>query len=423
MKRILVLLVLLVFVFNIMLPVMASEAEEEAGEEQKPETIDIWVWTEDIPQGTRVAKDSLKQITVKNENIPANVMTDAEGVVHSYAKRNLYAGEYVSADQISENSVKKINYDILKQPIGKSNSDYLIVTDYVEPNTGDDLAGFLQELIDKNPNRTIYFPDGVYTIASTLLTSAAAKNSVSIMLSDGAVIKASSKWSNRDGNALISLGGAEHRNDIKTVGHYYIVAGGTLDGSGVTGGIIIESGRETVIKNICIKNTVKGIVIEEGANSKSADCDFEDITIIGNGMPGTIGLENKAYDNTYTNIRIYDMATGFKNTMGGEIANIYVTFTERSNNNKQAKVGIYNKGGRISNCVTENCDTGFEFYGDVIAFDCTAVWTSNTYKKQNAFYSAKKILFSGCKAYFCEGDGVKTSFTSGTESVLEGCTY
>ncbi len=413
MKRILSFLLCLIFCINIAFTVNATEQTEEA------QTVDILVWAKDITQGTRITKSDVKTITVSNKNIPENVLSDAEAVYKTYAKRDLYAGEYVSKDQFSEDSVRKANKDVLIKPIVTTSADYIIVTDFLIANTGEDLSYFLQQLIDKNPNRTIYFPDGVYTISRSLLTSAVAKESVSIQLSDGAVIKASKKWSTASGKALIVLGEMP-RNDIKSVGHYYIVSGGTLDGSGVANGIHIKSGRETVVKNICIKDTIKGIEIDEGANSKSADCDFEDITIIGNGRPGTIGIENRAYDNTYTNIRIYDMATGFHNTMGGEVANIYVTFTEKSKDLKQSRIGIYNKGGRMSHCLTVNGDQAYKLEGDVIIFECTATWTSADYKKQNAFSSNKRIVFSGCKAYFCPGDGVTTKFYEGT-SIIEGC--
>ena len=35
---------------------------------------------------------------------------------------------------------------------------YVVVTDYVKPNTGEDVSDALQELILANPNRTIFFP-------------------------------------------------------------------------------------------------------------------------------------------------------------------------------------------------------------------------------------------------------------------------
>ncbi len=65
------------------------------------------------------------------------------------------------------------------------------------PNTGEDLSAAIQRVIDENPNKTIYFPDGIYTIASPIVTPALPALSVSLKLSDQAVIKASKLWDNK----------------------------------------------------------------------------------------------------------------------------------------------------------------------------------------------------------------------------------
>ena len=37
---------------------------------------------------------------------------------------------------------------------------FVVVTDYLEANTGNDVSDAIQKIIDENPMRTIYFPDG-----------------------------------------------------------------------------------------------------------------------------------------------------------------------------------------------------------------------------------------------------------------------
>ena len=61
---------------------------------------------------------------------------------------------------------------------------YIIVTDYVEPNTGKDVSDAIQKVIDENPNRTIYFPDGEYVLAKPIKTSAYPLDSVSFELAN-----------------------------------------------------------------------------------------------------------------------------------------------------------------------------------------------------------------------------------------------
>ena len=60
---------------------------------------------------------------------------------------------------------------------------YLIVTDYIKADSGKDVSDELQKLILDNPNRTLYFPDGVYLISEPICTPANPIHSVSLVLS------------------------------------------------------------------------------------------------------------------------------------------------------------------------------------------------------------------------------------------------
>jgi hypothetical protein len=401
------------------MPIAADDAATDT--EAKKDTVDVYVWAQDIPQGTSLAKKHVKTVSVKRDNLPSNVIVDINDIISNYAKRDLYAEEYASADQMSSTEVSKVNKDVLKKDINTSGDKYLYVTDYIIPNTGDDLAPFLQEIIDKNPNRTIYFPDGEYVIETALKTSAVGKQSVSIQLSDGAVIKASNNWKSRDGSAMISLGGGGDMNNIVNLGSYYILSGGTLDGNNRANCISVDSGRESVIRNICLKNPKKGIYIAPGVNGNSADIDMEDITIIGNGMPGTVGIDSVGYDNTYTNIRIYDMEKGLINA-GGDVTGVYIVNTEKS-----AKLNTVGVTGpwRMANCVTVNCDVAYMLTQTSLVFDCVSTWTSAEHKTQTTFSTKTKNLISGSKAYFFDGEGVNckfvTDYPEGKEPVIEGC--
>jgi hypothetical protein len=73
---------------------------------------------------------------------------------------------------------------------------YVVVTDYIKTNSGKDVSDAIQNIIDKNPNRTIYFPDGVYIISKPIVTPAEPTKSVALELSNYAIIKASDNWAN-----------------------------------------------------------------------------------------------------------------------------------------------------------------------------------------------------------------------------------
>ena len=73
---------------------------------------------------------------------------------------------------------------------------YVVITDYVEANTGKDVSDAIQKVINENPMKTIYFPDGTYEISDTIVIPADTTKSVSFRLSNYATIKAAN-WSDK----------------------------------------------------------------------------------------------------------------------------------------------------------------------------------------------------------------------------------
>ena len=157
---------------------------------------------------------------------------------------------------------------------------YVIVTDYVPANAGRDVSDELQKLILENPNKTIYFPDGEYLLSKPLDTPANPEHAVSLELSTFAVLRATDDWSLDE--ALVRMGAAEPFNSIYIPGSNYYFTGGIVDGNGKANGISIDSGRETCIHHVSIKNTRVGIHIKWGANNRSSDADVHSVNITGN---------------------------------------------------------------------------------------------------------------------------------------------
>lgn len=205
---------------------------------------------------------------------------------------------------------------------------YLIATDYVCADGKTDVSGVLQQLIDSNPNRTIFFPDGTYLLRKPILTPAHPEKSVDLQLSNFAKIKASQDWDSSE--AMIRLGASHPANDIYTCGSNYGINGGIVDGSGIANGISIDGGRETYIRNVNIKNTRIGIHVKHGANSGSSDADIHSVNITGNCNPDSIGVLLEGYDNTLTNMRIAAVFTGVDVRSGGNmLRNIHPLFIFR----------------------------------------------------------------------------------------------
>lgn len=422
------------------MPVCATEVTDVTEEpEEKPATVEVVVAIADVPQGTRLSDRHVKTITVPNYNIPKNVQTNILDVCDRYAAVDLLEGEYVYLEQTSKNKVTKFHSDTIIQPITESKDDYVIVTDYILADTGKDLAGPLQQLINENPARTLYFPDGVYEVSTTLKTSADGKTSVSLQLSDGAVIKASDKWQKSSdlNNAIIALGAARPANNIRIAGSYYSLMGGTLDCNGKANGISISSGRETLTRNICIKNPREiGIYVDTGANGNgitgSSDNDFEDITIIGDGGLNTIGIKLIGYDNSITNVRIYNCERGIDDHSAGNLVKSIYIYNDPSKIRLYSQsIGIYNTDGTdnwYSDCYVENCAIAYRMGRRTITYDCVARWTSDLCTTQTAVAATHpNLAISGFKAYFHGEEShncfLKLNDTNNKRGIVEGCMF
>jgi len=203
---------------------------------------------------------------------------------------------------------------------------YIIVTDWVKNDGSEDVSDAIQKIIDENPNRTIYFPDGTYLLSKPICTPAEPKKSVDLRLSNYAVLKASEDWSSEE--AMVRLGGIYPFNDIRTNGSNYAFTGGIVDGSGIASGISIDSGRETKITDVSIKHTKIGIHIKYGANSGSSDADILNVNIIGNKATDSKGVLLEGHDNTLSNMRIADVQIGIHiKSCGNSMRNLHPLYT------------------------------------------------------------------------------------------------
>ena len=53
--------------------------------------------------------------------------------------------------------------------------EYVVVTDFINSDGERDVSEELQKIIDENPNRTIFFPDGEYYLSKPIFTPATLK--------------------------------------------------------------------------------------------------------------------------------------------------------------------------------------------------------------------------------------------------------
>lgn len=270
---------------------------------------------------------------------------------------------------------------------------YVIVTDYVANDGKTDVADALQAVIDANPNRTIYFPDGIYLISKPICTPADPRKSVDLQLSNYAVIRATADWTSDE--AMIRLGGKDAANDTHTVGSNYSLTGGIIDGSGVANGISIDSGRETMVQKVSIKHTPMGIHVKYGANSSSSDADISDINIIGTGGTDSVGILVEGFDNTFTNIRIGNVFTGVHlKSCANSLRNIhplyYSDYTDYENS-----CGFLDEAGNniYDFCYSDQFCIAFRMVGTIsnVYDNCFCFWYSAAGGREIAFETDGKF--------------------------------
>lgn len=249
---------------------------------------------------------------------------------------------------------------------------YLVVPDSVARDGVTNVAQQLQELIDNNPNRTIFFPDGVYLISEPLQTSSDPSKTVSFVLSPYATIKADAeRWlSNR---AMICLGAKGNNGNGENIHSHTSFKGGVIDGSGITNGIYIESGIQTVIADTFITNVIVGIHIREGSNNGSADADISNVNIYGNGSAESVGVIVDAHDNTFTNMRIGKVHRGFVINRGANVLrNIHPLFYSTADINSSIAFEDNHGTNWYDFCYSDQFRTSFRLAGGARSFfrDC-----------------------------------------------------
>ena len=271
---------------------------------------------------------------------------------------------------------------------------YVVVTDYFSAHAGKDVSDAIQQIIDANPNRTIYFPDGVYILSKPIVTPAEPTKSVALELSNYAILQASEGWNHDE--ALVRLGGKDEANNIYLPGSNYYLQGGIIDGRGVAKGISIDGGRETVIRDTSIKNVLVGIHIKRGANNGSSDCDIAGVNIVGNNSPESVGVLVEGFDNTFTNMRIASVQVGFQlRSQANMLRNIHPLFIHHeANPNYESSCGFLDEAGCnwYDFCYSDEFATAFRITQSGSHYNnCFAFWYSTRGPKHVVFKCDKRF--------------------------------
>ena len=370
-------------IFTIVAEVADDVVVEEATDEYDPWTVAVRPLIK-IEEGKRITRAMLQEVVVLKESVPAGVVTDIAEVIGKYATKVLYPGDNIIAQHIRTSS-KDENEE--EEVVGDSQKGYLYITDYVK--SGQEISDALQKVIDENPNRTIYFPDGVYYLKKPVLTSSDPTKSVSFRLTHKAVLQAANSWEGESGEALIKIGGANpEAKDSLEVGNSVFFTGGIVAGEGKTTGISVESGRDVLIYNVSFKKTKIGVHI------KTNHVDVDNCVIAGANAGDTIGVLVEGSYNTVQNMRICDIHTGIKLTAPNNILrNLHPLYTPSTQSNESCGFWDESEGNFFDYCYSDQFAIAFRLAdGNASVLNgCFAFWYSDATTRHWGIHAVGKF--------------------------------
>ena len=347
----------------------------------------------DIKKGEYIAARDLEIIETEKNELPDGYLSKKTDAIGRVVNVDVSAGDVLTESMLApkkENNSKEDNVDTNEaRDLG-----YVIVTDYLKVNSGRDVSKDIQAVIDENPRRTIYFPDGEYLISQPICTSSNSETAVSLHLSNFAVIKAMN-WRDKDLH-MIRLGVIDKTFAIHNSGSNYYLYGGCIDGSGVAKGVSIEGGRETSIRNVSIKSVTQGLHVIYNAEYGSNDADIDTVHIVGMNLPGSIGVIVDGFDNTFTDMRIAGFEVGIKLSGAGNFLRyLHTLYIYSDNYDYKDSIGFLDVSGGnwYDVCYPDNFATGFRTAGHTMSVysDCYAYWYSSKGGVETAFASDGKF--------------------------------
>ena len=335
--------------------------------------------TKDIAMGEKIGAEQLEEVKIPSTSTWIGAISNSNDAVGKYATYDVEEGDIIVSGALSEKKIEKKeeNVTLLDRNMGFKSLGYVVVTEYLDANTGEDLSAKIQTVIDRNPQKVIYFPDGEYVIGSPIYTPGNGLLAVALELSDGAVIKASDDWKRSD-EAMIRMGGIHPESNTTIVGSNYYIEGGTIDGNGIADGISIDGGRETGVKNLNVINTEIGVHIKTGVNSGSADARIENVSISGNMSPSSKGILVTALDNKIWNVRISNVQVGVELQQGGTfLRDVHVTYTGDAASHSTS-YGFYDLYDRnwYDSCTSTDFAIAYNITNSrTVMTSCVAKWT------------------------------------------------
>lgn len=365
----------------------ADSADEAPADDS--DKIEVVRALEDIGAGIKVTTGKVEVVKVDKDSLPDGTILGKDDVIGKFATVDIIAGDYftpvklanvrptVDGEDDSENESDGV--------INFADAGYVIVSDYVKADTGKDVADDIQRLIDENPNKTLYFPDGEYLISKPITTSADPAKSVSLELSNYAYFRNTENWSGGE-EAMFRLGATDMAEGISNEGNYYSFTGGIIDGTLAANAISVENAGTVSIRYVSIKNAVVGIHVKGDEEGNGPCVDIHTVNVVGSLTVDSIGVLVESNGNTITNMRIASNQIAVKLSGSDNFLRnlhpLYI-FANGFSEEYMNSYAFYDEGTRnfYDNCYNDQFAVGFFMSKDTASvYDCCFnYWYSPNY--------------------------------------------
>ena len=315
--------------FVMLLSVSLVSCNNTAAEgEDAGEKVDVVRLITDIKTGNKITDGMVEVVSVTKAELAEGTILNKEEVIGKFTVTDMYAGEYFLAGKLSSKrqGAESEDGEAGDALLTFDDAGYVIVSDYVKADTGEDVSDAIQKLVDENPGRTLYFPDGVYLLSKSIKTSADPEKTVSFKLGNYAHFKAMDTWASGERKIdssedllapdlkpadikttttpLLHLGAKDMKEGIINSGNHYSVEGGIFDGSNKADAIWVEGAGDVSLRYISIKFAVNGIYVKGDEEGNGPTVDVHTVNIVGSRTADSIGVILESNSNTLTNMRI-----------------------------------------------------------------------------------------------------------------------
>lgn len=270
--------------------------------------------------GDSFSPDNVEVVRVRTDALPCTTYSVMTELCGKYATSAICVGDFITEEKVTDKKPEGVEAPEGEENItGTEDIDpyelgYVIITEYLSSTEDEDCAPAIQQAIEKNPGRTIYFPDGKYIIKSPIVIPTDPSKSVSLRLSNHAIITAAD-WGDDKRKAMIQIGcdeDSDAEDGFSPSNQRSIsIIGGCIYGSRLASGIAIGGGKDTYIYNVSIKQVFNGIHIKRASNELGATyANVDNVNISGMGATNTAGVLVEGSYNTFSNMRIASVNYG-----------------------------------------------------------------------------------------------------------------